>query len=57
MVTTRDDIRYCTNCRKTTHSDRVRLENGREAFQCKECGAILYPYAFFPTDASGKRRR
>jgi ribosomal protein L37AE/L43A len=52
MRTRQKDIRYCTNCRKTTHVTAA----GRGAYTCDRCGATLYPFKFMPPDmGTGKR--
>lgn len=46
MRTRLNSIRYCTNCRQTTHVTSC----GLDSFSCDRCGATLYPFHFMPPD-------
>lgn len=53
MRTRQSDIRYCTNCRRTTHV----TSQGRNCFSCDRCGATLYPFSFMTPDIVMDKKR
>ena len=52
MKTRLNSIRYCTNCRQTTHVTSC----GLDSFSCDRCGATLYPFHFMPPDNMMEKR-